>query len=79
LKIDFSLYRAQRRRIERRFRKSKDTIESLRCRIILLLDKKMKVFHISEGLGCVRATVYRTLYRFQDMGELGLEDQRTLK
>jgi putative transposase len=77
MKIDFYLYRAQRRRIERRFKKSKDKIEVLRCRILLLLHRKMKVFHISNFLGCVRATVYRTLYRFQEMGEFGLVDQRT--
>jgi putative transposase len=77
MKIDFYLYRAQRRRIERRFKKSKDKIENLRCRILLLLDKKMKVRHISDALGCVRATVYRTVYRFHEMGEIGLIDQRT--
>lgn len=73
------LYRAQRRRIERRLRKTKNRIEALRCRIVLLLDQAVPVSEIATIVDCVRATVYRTLYRFEDLGEDGLFDLRLLR
>jgi len=50
--------------------------EALRCRIILLLDDKHSVNEAARLAGCVRATVYRTVYRFEDEGEVGLLDGR---
>lgn len=70
------LYRAQRRRIERRLHKSQDKLEALRCRILLLLNAGRTPKEISTWLGCARATVYRTFYRFEELGETGLADKR---
>lgn len=38
MNIALVLYRAQRRHIERRYRKTRDQIEATRCRILLLLN-----------------------------------------
>jgi putative transposase len=70
------LYRAQRRRIERRFRKSRDLIEATRCRILLLLNSGYSATSASQMVGCARATVYRTVSRFEELGEAGLSDRR---
>jgi len=74
--IVLDLYRAQRRRIERRFRKTRDQIEATRCRILLLLNSGYSASSTSQMVGCARATVYRTMYRFEELGEAGLSDQR---
>ena len=76
MNIALDLYRAQRRRIERRLRKTRDQIEATRCRILLLLDADHSVKTIVERIACARATVYRTVYRFEELGEAGLIDQR---
>jgi putative transposase len=70
------LYRAQRRRIERRFRKSRDLIEATRCRILLLLNSGYSATSASQMVGCARATIYRTVSRFEELGEAGLSDRR---
>jgi transposase len=75
--IHLSLPRAQRRRMQRRLRKTGCRIEALRCRILLLLHEGDAATLVAEVAGCVRATVYRTIYRFEDLGEDGLRDQRT--
>lgn len=76
MSITLSLCRSQRRRIQRKLRKTQSRIEALRCRVLLLLHERFVVAEIAERVGCVRATVYRTLYRFEDLGEAGLEDRR---
>ncbi len=76
MSIRVSLYRAQRRRVARRLRKTKCRIEALRCRVLLLLSERVAVSTVAERVGCARATVYRTVYRFEDLGEDGLSDQR---
>ena len=76
LKDTFFQSRQQKRRIVHRAKKSKNRIEFVRCRIILLLAEKIPVATISNLLECARATVYRTLYRFEEMGEEGLIDRR---
>jgi len=48
----------------------------MRCRILLLLPARWAVSLIAAVVGCARATVYRTLYRFEDWGEVGLQDLR---
>ena len=58
-------------------RRTLNKIEALRCRIVLLLDERHPVEEVACLAGCVRATVYRTLYRFEDAGEEGLFDGRT--
>lgn len=70
------LYRALRRRIERRRRKSRDTIEVTRCRILLLLDNGLSPSEVSRHLECDRSLVYKTVYRFEEHGEDGLADRR---
>jgi len=50
--------------------------EALRCRILLLLDDGYSVAETARRASCVRATVYRTVYRFEDFGEEGLLDLR---
>jgi putative transposase len=76
MKLAPNFYRAQRRRIERRFRKTRDQIEAMRCRILLLCSQGHPVKAITQIVGCARATVYRTVYRFQELGEAGISDLR---
>lgn len=51
-------------------------VEAQRCRIILLLAEGRRVRDVHEMVGCVRCTVYTTVYRFEDMGMDGLIDRR---
>ena len=39
-----------------------------RARVLLLLDEGMAVSDIALRVDCVRATVYRTVYRFEELG-----------
>lgn len=70
------LPRGQRRRIQKRLRKTNNRLEAVRCRILLLLPERWAVSLIAAVVGCARATVYRTLYRLEDWGEVGLQDLR---
>jgi transposase len=76
MNITLTLYRAQRRRIESRLRKTRDRIETLRCAVLLDLNAGTTPGVIHRKLGCARATVYRTLYRFETLGEESLSDRR---
>jgi putative transposase len=76
MNIALVLYRAQRHRIERLFRKTSDKNEATRCRILLLIHGGHTVKDIAERVDCARATVYRTAYRFEEFGEMGLSDRR---
>ena len=78
MSIQLKFSRCQYRRIKRFFLKTKHKIEALRCRILLLLSSGVSVEKITELTGCVRATVYRTLYRYEDLGEDSLIDRRTV-
>jgi len=75
-KILVTLSQSQRNRINRLMHTTSNKIEALRCRIVLLLDEKLAVNAVTKLAGCVRATVYRTVYRFEDSGEEGLFDGR---
>lgn len=79
MSIRVSLPRAQRRRFQRRYRKTRCRIEALRARVMLLLHEGYAVSEIATMCDCVRATVYRTLYRFRTLGEQALEDQRAYR
>ncbi len=57
-------------------RRTASRVEAQRCRIILLLAEGRRVREVHELVGCVRCTVYTTLYRFEDMGMDGLTDRR---
>lgn len=77
--ISLRLDRGQRRRTMRLLRKTRSRIEALRARVLLLLDEGVVPGVVAEMAGCARATVYRTLYRFEDLGEEALVDQRQLR
>ncbi len=74
--ISLRLDRGQRRRMMRLLRKTRSRIEALRARVLLLLWEGLIPSVVAETVGCARATVYRTLYRFEDLGEDALLDQR---
>ena len=74
--INLRLDRGQRRRTMRLLRKTRSRIEALRARVLLLLHEGVIPSVVAEIAGCARATVYRTLYRFEDLGEDALLDQR---
>ena len=76
-KILVTLSQSQRNRIRTLMHATSNKCEALRCRIVLLLEEKFSVNAVAELAGCVRATVYRTVYRFEDFGEEGLFDGRT--
>ena len=62
--------------IQKRLRKTTNHIEAVRCRVLLLLHERWAASLIAVVVGCARATVCRTLYRFEDYGEAGLRDLR---
>ena len=68
--------RGQRRRMKRLLQKTRSRVEALRARILLLLHGGLEPSQVAETVGCARATVYRTLYRFEDLGEDCLLDRR---
>src|SRR6516225_8440884 len=74
--ISLRLDRGQRRRMKRLLQKTRSRIEALRARVLLLLHEGVVPGVVAEIAGCARATVYRTLYRFEDLGEEALFDQR---
>src|SRR5262245_7603027 len=76
MSIQVHLPRGQRRRIQMRLHKTTNRLEAVRCRVMLLLHQAWAVSLIAAVVGCVRATVYRTLYRFEEWGEDGLADLR---
>lgn len=76
MRIVVSLPRGQRRRMRRTLRKTKSRIEAMRCRILLLLHDGHGASAVAEVVGCVRASVYRTVYRFDDLGDDAVHDQR---
>ena len=79
MSIEVHLPRAQRRRLLRVTRKSRCVLEVVRARIMLLLHEDMPVAEVSRMVGCVRATVYRTLYRYEELGEESIRDQRRFR
>ena len=79
MSIDVSLPRGQRRRMHKLLRKTKSRIEALRARILLLLHERHAASEVAERADCVRATVYRTVYRFEELGEESLHDQRSCR
>jgi len=60
-------------------RKTKSRIEALRARVLLLLHEGYAASEVAERADCVRATVYRTVYRFEELGEASLHDQRSCR
>ena len=72
--IQVNLPRAQKRRIEKTLAKTKDKLTAVRCQILLLLNQTYSAKTVAEMVCCVRATVYRTVYRFEELGEDSLND-----
>ena len=77
MSIEVFLPRAQLRRLKKVLRKTQSRIEALRCRVLLLLHERRAVSQVATLVGCARATVYRTVYRYEEMGEASVIDQRT--
>ena len=75
-KVHISLLPSQRSDILELMYRTTNKYEALRCRIILLLDGRQSVNEVAMLAGCARATVYRTIYRFEDHGLAGLVDGR---
>jgi transposase len=76
-KILVRLSHSQRAEIQRLKRCTNKKVEALRCQILLLLDDGLCVKEVSKCVGCVRATVYRTIYRFEDEDVEGIVDGRS--
>lgn len=74
--ISVSLTTVQTTQIRDLMRQTTSRIEAQRCRIVLLLSEGRCVREVREMVGCVRSTVYETLYRFEDADLDGLLDQR---
>lgn len=74
--IEVWLPRGQRRRLQKLLRKTKSRITALRTRILLLLHEGYRAADVAEWVDCARASVYRTVARFEALGEAGLHDQR---
>ena len=74
--ISLRIDRGQRRRMKRLLQKTCSRIEALRARILLLLHGGHEPSKVAVLAGYARATVYRTVYRFEDLGEDGLLDRR---
>jgi transposase len=75
-RIRVVLSKSQRASIETLMRTTSNKYEALRSRIVLLLAQGLSPSAVAECAGCARATVYRTVYRFEDEGEEGLLDGR---
>jgi transposase len=71
------LDRGHRRRIPRLLKKTRSRIAALRAQVLLLLDGGHEPSNVAEMTGCARAAVYRTVHRFEDLGENGLVDRRS--
>lgn len=79
MSIEVHLPRAQLRRLQRVVRKSRCALEVQRARIIVLLHSGELAAEVARMVGCARATVYRTVYRYEDLGEESIRDQRRLR
>jgi len=77
MSIEVFLPRAQCRRLKKVLRKTPSRIEALRCRVLLLLHERRSMSEVATLVDCARATVYRTVYRYEEMGEASVIDQRT--
>lgn len=66
----------ERLSIEELMARTSNVVEARRCRIMLLLDAGDTVLEVEQKVGCVRSTVYTTLYRYEASGLDGLCDGR---
>lgn len=75
MSIQGQIPQRQRRRLHRHWRKTRSRIEALRCRVLRLSHEGYSVVKFAERVDCARATVYRTVYRYEEMGESGVIDR----
>ena len=74
MSIEAHLLRPQRRRLVRMTRKSRCVLEVERARIMLLLHEGIPVVEVARMVGWVRATVYRTVSRYEELSEESVRD-----
>jgi putative transposase len=77
--VKLSITEGQQLEVEQMMRKTKSRVQARRCRIVLLLARGHRVQEVQDKVGCVRSTVYHTLYRFEDAGPMGLRDGRSVR
>jgi transposase len=71
------LSRAQRRRLQRLDRKTRDADLRVRCRIVLKVDQGLSGRAAAREVGCVPSTAARIEAGFLDLGEASLLDHRS--
>jgi transposase len=76
MKISVVLTAKQREMVEQFAKKTQSVVEAQRARIVVLLSDGYPVAKVATVLGCVRSTVYTSLYRFEDEGLEGFKDKR---
>ena len=63
-------------KVRRFYKRAIRKVDAMRYRIIYWLAKGKTVEQVTRLCGCVRATVYRVLYRYEEVGLDGLQDRR---
>lgn len=76
MKIQVQLSESQRVELEKLMYRTKSRVEAQRSRILLLLAQGIAPGQVQKIVGCVRSTVYMTLYRFEDEGMEAFRDKR---
>jgi len=76
--VSVRLSECERDAVETLQRDTSSLVEVQRCRILLFLARDLSVDTVQKRIGCARATVYRTVYRFEDSGVDGLRDARRI-
>lgn len=74
--VSVCLSECERGAIEELMAGTRNIVEARRCRIMLLLAAGDTVKQVELKVGCVRSTVYTTLYRYEESGVDGLCDGR---
>ncbi len=74
--MTMTVYRAQRRRLQRKERKERDVEVRQRYRIILLSAGGKSPTEIHRAIGAARSTIYRTFGKFVSEGVKGLRNRR---
>jgi len=76
--VSVSLSDVERNRVKALKQTTGSVVEAQRCRILLLLDEGMRPGQVQRMVGCVRSTVYTTVYRYEEGGMDGLYDARRI-
>jgi len=70
------LYRAERRRLQRISRKTKDASLLVRCRVVLKVASGCSARQAAREIGCVPSTAWQIVTRYRVEGEASLVDRR---